>query len=361
MSRRSVALVSMLSAVLACAITAAAFIAIDHGSDESQVVPTSFSADPASQLAAPTPPPDVVSAEPDPTAGYTRPAVDWSTIFAKVSSSVVAVYTSESAGSGFFVSEDGHIITNWHVVEDMAEIRIVMTDGTRADAEYIAKDLGNDLALLKIDARELDIDVLEYGKVEDLRVGDPVAALGAPYALPNTLTVGIISALDRLRPSGSGTWEPLRATIQTDAALNPGNSGGMLVDRFGRVIGIPTQIESPDRTSSGVGFAVSADAMLLALPTLIERGRRGAQLPRRDVPDTRLTVGNHRRDLRLGSRCSGTARPRPDPARQRRRHQRIRRLTGSHESDCARRRVHDHRASWIAHAHARRHCHRLAD
>ena len=232
------------------------------------------------------------NAAPDSFAELTRTSVDWATIYERAVSSLVAVQTPNGGGSGFFVKSDGHIITNFHVVTNATDILVYIQDGTRLEAEFIAKDAGNDLALLKVDPDDIDVVVPLFGPVEELRVGDPVAALGAPFNLPNTLTVGIISALDRQRPGGTGTWEPLRAMIQTDAALNPGNSGGMLVDERGRVIGIPTQIESPDRAFSGIGFAVSADALLSSLPTMlegkdVERSYLGVSL---DQSDDRLEV-----------------------------------------------------------------------
>lgn len=270
MSRRAAFLSSITAAVVAAAITAGALLLIGDG----DVPPSSGNAAtiqndllaPESARAQPSAPiPEPVSF-----AELSRSSVDWAAVYARVVPSLVSVITEQGAGSGFFVTSDGHVITNFHVVTGSEQIFVQLQDRRRFVAELVAKDAGNDLALLKIDAGDLEIVVPLFGGVDDLRVGDPVGALGAPFNLPNSLTVGIISALDRQRPSGGGTWQQMRAMIQTDAALNPGNSGGMLIDERGRVIGIPTQIESPDRASSGIGFAVSSDTLLRALPTLLE-------------------------------------------------------------------------------------------
>ena len=225
---------------------------------------------------APTPPPMSFAA-------LTRESVDWAAVYAKVVPSLVTVGTELGAGSGFFVTTDGHVITNLHVVSGAQRISVYLQDGERFDAELLARDVGSDLALLSVDTNGAEVVVPIFASIDDLRIGDPVGALGAPFNLPNSLTVGIISGLGRTRPSGNDTWEPIRAMIQTDAALNPGNSGGMLVDERGRVIGIPTQIESPDGVSNGIGFAVSADTLIRSLPTMLsgkdyERAHLGVTL-----------------------------------------------------------------------------------
>ena len=273
MSRRRAIASSIASAMIAAALTASAFLLLGGSQtadapQRSALNPNQILNESSDPLALPGSP-LAEDASPARIAGLTRQSVDWATIYARVVPSLVSVVTTLGAGSGFFVSEDGHVVTNLHVVAGAPQIRIFTQAGDWLVAEFVAKDAGNDLALLRIDPTDVEIAVPLFGSADDLRVGDPVGALGAPFSLPNSLTVGIVSALDRRRPSATGTWEPMRAMIQTDAALNPGNSGGMLVDERGRVVGIPTQIESPDRVSSGIGFAVSADALLRALPTLI--------------------------------------------------------------------------------------------
>ena len=270
MSRRTTLTLSIVSAAFAVAITAGAFLTLGGPTDpeSSQLAAEIRSEQPMTELTAgprpqaPTTPPTF--------AELTRPTVDWSAIYAKSVPALVSVVTDEGAGSGFFISEEGHVITNHHVIASGDNLRIYTQQGNVVEAELMAKDVGNDLALLKVDPQGLQITVPLYADIDGIRIGDPVGALGAPFGLPNTLTVGIVSALDRTRRSSPETWEPLRAMIQTDAALNPGNSGGMLIDDQGRVIGIPTQIESSVRSSSGIGFAVSVETLLRSLPTLLE-------------------------------------------------------------------------------------------
>ena len=269
MSRARSLTVSILSAVTAAAITAAAFLAF---AGQPEAAPDDGVTEIRSEqpmTVAKTPLPEAPTTPPT-FSELTRPTVDWAAIYANTVPSLVSVVTDAGGGSGFFVSEDGHVITNHHVVAGGDDVHIYTQQGERVEAEILARDVGNDLALLKVDPDGLEIVVPAFGEIDEIHVGDPVGALGAPFGLPNTLTVGIVSALDRTRRSGPQTWEPLRAMIQTDAALNPGNSGGMLIDDRGRVVGIPTQIQSSDRTSSGIGFAVSVETLLRSLPTMLE-------------------------------------------------------------------------------------------
>ena len=314
MSRRTAVSLSFASAVLAAVLTAAAFglagadpqptsFTTAVTANESELLVQSDLAPPQQELDEDAPDEDLQEEQPEEqqqaaaeaeAEPLTRAAVNWAAVYELVSPSLVLVQTETGAGSGFFVTADGHIITNYHVITGANRILITLHDAAQHDAVLVAKDVGNDLALLKIDADDIAITVPEFGAVADLRVGDPAAALGAPYNLFSSLTVGIISALDRTRQSGTETFEQLRGLIQTDAALNPGNSGGMLVDAQGRVIGIPTQIESPDRASSGIGFAVSMDTVLRSLPTLLEgndaeRGYLGVSL--RELADG-LTIAD---------------------------------------------------------------------
>ena len=292
MSRSRAFLLSLFVAAVAAAITAGAFLWFDHGTESerssgsTEILSKRSTAIP--EAAAPSTP-----VLPPTFAEATRTTVDWAAIYARTVPALVSVVTDRGGGSGFFVSTDGHVITNHHVAASGNNLRVVTQQGDIVDAELVAKDLGNDLALLKIDPQGLTIKVPLYADMEDVRVGDPVGALGAPFALPNTLTVGIVSALDRERGNGPQAWEPLRGTIQTDAALNPGNSGGMLIDARGRLIGIPTQIESNGGSSTGIGFAVSVEALLRSLPVLIEG---------RDVERTFLgvTLDRSNGQLRVG-------------------------------------------------------------
>lgn len=284
MSRRHTFASSIAAAAIAAAVTAGAFLSFGNsGSPEVIQSPGPIQYERAEPFDA-VEPPAIPVTPPDTFTGLTRSSVDWATVYARVLPSLVSVVTEEGSGSGFFVTADGHVITNLHVVRGAEQLFVYLQDFSRHEAELIGRDAGNDLALLKIDADDVEISVPSFGRLDDLRVGDPVGALGAPFSLPNSLTVGIVSALGRTRPSGTGTVEPLRAMIQTDAALNPGNSGGMLVDERGRVVGIPTQIERSERSAGGIGFAVSADAMLRSLPRMlegedVERSYLGVTLP----------------------------------------------------------------------------------
>ena len=287
MSRLSLLPAVIVSAALATAVTTGILLSIGAGvAEQPSSEPQAILAAESSMVTRELTP--AVPIEPgEPVLEPIPAVVDWANVYAVAVPSLVSVRVDQGAGSGFFVSEQGHVITNLHVVARSERIVVLTQGGDRLDAELIARDAGNDLALLKVDAGEIEIVVPSFGSLEELQIGDPVGALGAPFGLSNTLTVGIVSGLGRLRPSGNLTIEPLRNMIQTDAALNPGNSGGMLVDDRGRVIGIPTQIQSPDRVSSGIGFAVSADAMLSSLPTLmsgvdVERSFLGVSLDHRE-------------------------------------------------------------------------------
>ncbi len=290
MSRRRSFVSSIAAAVVAAAITAGAFLLSGSGAQDRSATANIVASESGVVTEirtpiAPAEPLDLLNEQP-------IGAVDWAAVYADVVRSLVTISVDNRTGSGFFVSEDGHVITNFHVIAGAGSLIVWTHDGTRLEAEFIARDIGNDLALLKVDPTGLGISLPTYAPLDDVRIGDPVGALGSPFGLANTLTVGIVSGLGRPRPSGNGTFEPLRNTIQTDAALNPGNSGGILVDAQGRVVGIPTQIESPGRFSSGVGFAISADALLRSLPTLlsgtdVERAYLGVTL---DLSEGRLEV-----------------------------------------------------------------------
>ena len=262
---------AMMSAIVTASILLFALPDAQDGAQPRQMAQDTIAASPLEALPNTSTESVGLAAESDPQANaeFVRPAVDWAAVYEQAAPSLVVVATTSGFGSGFFVTADGHLITNLHVVAGTEPITAILQDGSEHRAELIAQDAGNDLALLHIEPRGIEIILPTYGSMDELRVGDPVGALGSPYALPNSLTVGVISALGRTRVTGTATSEPLRSLIQTDASLNPGNSGGILVDAQGRVIGIPTQIESSDRGSSGVGFAVSADTMLRSLPTLL--------------------------------------------------------------------------------------------
>ncbi len=176
----------------------------------------------------------------------------------------------EGTGSGFIYDDLGHIITNYHVVENAEELSVTLADGRTYPAEMIGQDPTNDLAVIRIHAEDLP-EPIPLGDSDDLRVGRFVVAIGNPFGLEGTLTVGVISSLGRVIQGPDGRF--IGEVIQTDAAINPGNSGGPLLDLSGRVIGVNSQIVSPSGASAGVGFAVPSNTARRVVPELIAHGR----------------------------------------------------------------------------------------
>ena len=160
---------------------------------------------------------------------------------------------STATGSGFLIDNDGHILTNAHVVEGAKHVDVQLGDGDTQPAQIVGTDPSSDIAVLKVDNTE-GAQPLELGDSDQVQVGDPVVAIGNPFALDRTVTSGIVSALQRQIQAPNGF--SISDVIQTDAAINPGNSGGPLIDGDGRVIGINSQIESQSGGNEGVGFAV---------------------------------------------------------------------------------------------------------
>jgi putative serine protease PepD len=160
---------------------------------------------------------------------------------------------STATGSGFLIDNDGHILTNAHVVEGAKSVDVQLGDGDTQQAQIVGIDPSSDIALLKVDNTE-GVSPLPLGDSTKVQVGDPVVAIGNPFALDRTVTTGIVSALQRQIQAPNGF--SISNVIQTDAAINPGNSGGPLIDGAGQVIGINSQIESQSGGNEGVGFAV---------------------------------------------------------------------------------------------------------
>lgn len=177
----------------------------------------------------------------------------------------------EGTGTGFVFDHNGHIVTNFHVIEGANEIDIILTDGEAVPAEVVGVDRYYDLAVLRIAPELLGVQPLPLGDTQSLRVGQSVIAIGNPFGLESTLTTGVISALGRRLETEQGAL--IGEAIQTDAAINPGNSGGPLLDVQGRVIGINTAINSPTGASVGIGFAVPSSVLARVVPELIEHGR----------------------------------------------------------------------------------------
>jgi S1-C subfamily serine protease len=174
-------------------------------------------------------------------------------------------------GSGFIWDESGHVVTNYHVIENASEATIRLANGKDYPATLVGASQLHDIAVLKIRVSQKFSPPLPIGTSHDLQVGQDVYAIGNPFGLDWTLTNGIVSALDRsLTEENGNTVEHL---IQTNAAINPGNSGGPLLDSAGRLIGINTAIYSPSGANAGIGFAVPVDTVNRVVPQLISHGK----------------------------------------------------------------------------------------
>ncbi|MBL8543624.1 MAG: trypsin-like peptidase domain-containing protein [Hyphomonadaceae bacterium] len=174
------------------------------------------------------------------------------------------------AGTGFIWDEEGHVVTNNHVVQ-APEIIVRMPHGDDIPARVIGRAPQYDIAVLQLARRPPNAPPLALGASHDLRVGQTTFAIGNPFGFDQTITSGIVSALGRQLPTDSG--REIAGVIQTDAAINPGNSGGPLLDSAGRVIGVTTAIFSPSGAYAGVGFAVPIDTVARVVPQLIAEGR----------------------------------------------------------------------------------------
>ena len=185
-------------------------------------------------------------------------------------------------GSGFLFDDQGHILTNYHVVEDTAQIEVVFPSGFRAKGELIGTDLDSDIAVVEVIIPDTGLRPLALGSSSEVKVGQQVVAIGNPYGLSGTMTVGIVSArgrlLESLRAAPSGGFFTAPDLIQTDAAINPGNSGGPLLNMNGEVIGINRAIRTNEEgngalSNSGIGFAVPIDIVKRVVPYLIRDGK----------------------------------------------------------------------------------------
>jgi len=176
----------------------------------------------------------------------------------------------EGTGSGFVYDTDGHIVTNYHVVENAETVSVAFASGESYLAEVVGQDASNDLAVLKVSVPDLPRP-LPLADSSQLKVGQFVVAIGNPFRLDRTLTLGIISALQRVIQSPDGRF--IGEAIQTDAAINPGNSGGPMLNLDGEVIGVNSQIISPSGANAGIGFAISSNTVRRVVPQLIARGR----------------------------------------------------------------------------------------
>jgi S1-C subfamily serine protease len=207
-------------------------------------------------------------------------------VFKAVSPSVVHITTVELArnflsldvmqiprgtGSGFIWDDRGNVVTNFHVIQGAGAARVTLSDQSNYKASLVGAFPDRDLAVLRIDAPKEKLRAIVVGGSGELQVGQKVYAIGNPFGLDQTLTTGIISALNR--EIESVTRRPIRGMIQTDAAINPGNSGGPLLDSAGRLIGVNTAIYSPTGAYAGIGFAIPVDEVNRVVPRLIKDGK----------------------------------------------------------------------------------------
>ncbi len=176
----------------------------------------------------------------------------------------------QGTGSGFIWDIDGHVVTNYHVVQGSQRYQVTLADGSNWEGRFVGGEPDYDLAVLKIDAPAGRLKPIPVGTSVDLQVGQKVFAIGNPFGLDQTLTTGVISGLGR--EIMSVTQRPILNVIQTDAAINPGNSGGPLLDSADRLIGVNTAIYSPSGTYAGIGFAVPVDTVNRVVPSIIRGG-----------------------------------------------------------------------------------------
>jgi len=241
---------------------------------------------------APTPTPIVIVVTATPTPGLPEPVTGMDAmelrviaIYQRTSPAVVNIttevlrrsffwgmYPEQGSGSGFVWDSDGHIITNYHVIENAQTIEVSFGEDVSMPAEIVGVDPPNDLAVLQVETLPEAAQPIPLGNSEDLQVGQTTLAIGNPFGqFERTLTTGVISALNRTLETGDN--RVLRRVIQTDAAINRGNSGGPLLDSQGRLIGINTAIVSPSGASAGVGLAIPVDTAKRVIPEVISQGR----------------------------------------------------------------------------------------
>ncbi|MCX7670992.1 MAG: trypsin-like peptidase domain-containing protein, partial [Anaerolineae bacterium] len=187
---------------------------------------------------------------------------------------------AQGEGSGFVWDRQGHIVTNNHVVSGASKITVTFADGAVVPATVVGTDPDSDLAVIKVDPAAVKLQPVTVGDSTAVKVGQFVVAIGNPFGLEGSMTFGIVSALGRTLPAGgesaatgSGGTYTIPDIIQTDAPVNPGNSGGALLDLNGNLIGVPSAIESPVPASSGVGFAIPSAIVKRVVPELIQNGK----------------------------------------------------------------------------------------
>jgi 2-alkenal reductase len=271
----------LIAASLACGVFTAApgddgelIITTSESESAGEEAPSSDDVQPVS-VQTPTPIPDAIIEAADTEEQllinlYER--VNPSVVAITISAEIQGTLGDVGGGSGFVIDEEGHIVTNNHVIEDADAVRVSFYDGTVLEADIIGTDPFADLAVIKVDTDDYPVVPVPLGSSSDVVVGQRAIAIGNPFGLSNTMTVGIISAIGRTLPPQNlqGFSNPL--IIQTDAPINPGNSGGPLLNSNGEVIGVNTAIRSDTNSNSGIGFAVPVDTVKRIVPQIVETG-----------------------------------------------------------------------------------------
>jgi len=201
----------------------------------------------------------------------TAPSVAYIYIERQQATGFFTIGTAKGAGSGFVWDTAGHVVTNYHVVENATSVQVQLDSGKPIAARVVGIAPEYDLAVVQLKEVPKDLRPIPLGSSHDLRIGQSVYAIGNPFGLSRTLTTGIVSALDRSLPTSD--YAEIDGVIQTDAAINPGNSGGPLLDSAGRLIGVNSAIRSESGNSAGVGFAIPSDMVNRVVPKLIATGR----------------------------------------------------------------------------------------
>lgn len=259
----------------------------DVGPRTVEASPTPTATLPTTSTPAPTStatPPPIPTPMPSPTldtALVVRALEDLVTdLYQRVNPSVVHIrvtvgrgaHAPEGSGSGFVFDQEGHIVTNNHVVEGASEITVIFADDTEVPASVVGTDPGSDLAVIRVDLPPEKLHPVELGDTQDVRPGQLAIAIGNPFGLEGSVTLGIVSAVGRVIQPQVSRFS-IAEMIQTDTPINPGNSGGPLLDSQGRVIGVNTLIFSQTGASAGVGFAVPVNTVKRVVPELIARGQ----------------------------------------------------------------------------------------
>jgi S1-C subfamily serine protease len=279
-SRGSIILAALIGALLvAIPMIALAIGGVFDSSDDS--APKALASEPSE-----------IQSDP-PSAAPARSATDVSDLYERVRPGVVSIEarssvpTQGSTGTGFVLDREGYILTNDHVVDGAATLRVRFVKGGPVKARLVGADPSSDLALLKVEPSEENLKPLPLGSSSSLKVGQPAVAIGSPFGLEGTLTTGVVSAVQRSITAPNNF--SIDNVVQTDAAINPGNSGGPLLDASGRVVGVNAQIATTTQANSGVGFAIPINTAKQIVPDL--KAGREIKRPYVGVETANATTG----------------------------------------------------------------------